>query len=199
MTNYSNNNKKFLGNRGIQFSTQKSGEILRNKNVSPICNWGGGEISINYPWRNPREKILSTILQILMLLMKSMGKALKEITKTVSHQIEPTCVCVSHSVMSDSCNPMDCSPLGSSIYGIFRKEYWQGLPFPSPHRANAGIEIMKRNKLQFKLNKLLKIKDRNGMELTEAKDLKKDGKNTQKNCTQKSFMTQIITIVWSLT
>ena len=41
MTNYSNNNKKFLGNRGIQFSTQKSGEILRNKNVSPICNWGG--------------------------------------------------------------------------------------------------------------------------------------------------------------
>ena len=32
---------------------------------------------------------------------------------------------------------------------------------------------MKRNKLQFKLNKLLKIKDRNGMELTEAKDLKK--------------------------
>ena len=57
--------------------------------------------------------------------------------------------------------------------GFSRKEYWQGLPFPSPHRANAGIEIMKRNKLQFKLNKLLKIKDRNGMELTEAKDLKK--------------------------
>ena len=42
-------------------------------------------------------------------------------------------------------------------------------------------------------------KDRNGMDLTEAKILKRDGKNTQKNCTKKIFMTQIITMVWSLT
>ena len=35
------------------------------------------------------------------------------------------------------------------------------------------------------------IKDRNGMELTEAKDIKRGGKNTQKNCTRKIFMTQI--------
>ena len=39
------------------------------------------------------------------------------------------------------------------------------------------------------------IKDRNGMELTETEDIKKDGKNTQKNCTKKIFMTQIITVV----
>ena len=43
------------------------------------------------------------------------------------------------------------------------------------------------------------IKDRNGMDLTEAEDIKRDGKNTQKNCTKKIFMTQIITMVWSLT
>ena len=36
------------------------------------------------------------------------------------------------------------------------------------------------------------IKDRNGMELKEAKDIKRGGKNTQKNCTKKSFTTQII-------
>ena len=31
------------------------------------------------------------------------------------------------------------------------------------------------------------IKDRNGMELTETEDIKKDGKNTQKNCMKKIF------------
>ena len=37
------------------------------------------------------------------------------------------------------------------------------------------------------------IKDRNGM------DLRRGGKNTQKNCTKKIFMTQISMMVWSLT
>ena len=36
------------------------------------------------------------------------------------------------------------------------------------------------------------IKDRNGRDLTEAEDIKKRGKNTQKNYTKKIFMTQII-------
>ena len=39
------------------------------------------------------------------------------------------------------------------------------------------------------------IKDRNGMDLTEAEDIKKSGKNTQKNYTKKIFMTQIITML----
>ena len=39
------------------------------------------------------------------------------------------------------------------------------------------------------------IKDRNGMDLTEAEDIKKGGKNTQKNCTKKIFTTQIITMI----
>ena len=38
------------------------------------------------------------------------------------------------------------------------------------------------------------IKDRNGMDLTEAKD-RKGGENTQKNYTRKIFMTQIATMV----
>ena len=39
------------------------------------------------------------------------------------------------------------------------------------------------------------VKDRNGMDLTEAEDIKKRWKNTQKNCTKKIFTTQIIMMV----
>ena len=38
------------------------------------------------------------------------------------------------------------------------------------------------------------IKDRNGMDHTDAEILRRGGKNTQ-NCTKKIFMTQIITMV----
>ena len=43
--------------------------------------------------------------------------------------------------------------------------------------------------------KMGSIKDRNGLDLTEAEDIKKRCKNTQKNCTKKIFMTWIITMV----
>ena len=39
------------------------------------------------------------------------------------------------------CAPMDCSLLGSSVHGIFRLEFWSGLPFPTPgDLADPGIE-----------------------------------------------------------
>ena len=40
--------------------------------------------------------------------------------------------------------------------------------------------------------KMGSIKDRNSMDLTEAEDIKNRWHNTKKNCTKKSFMTQII-------
>ena len=44
--------------------------------------------------------------------------------------------------------------------------------------------------------KMGSIKDRNGMDLTEAEDIKKKcGKNTQKNYTKRIFMTLIIVMV----
>ena len=43
--------------------------------------------------------------------------------------------------------------------------------------------------------KMGSIKDRNGLDLTEAEYIKKRCKNTQKNYTGKIFMTQIITMV----
>ena len=39
------------------------------------------------------------------------------------------------------------------------------------------------------------IKDRNGMDLTEAEDIKTRGKNTQKNCTKKILITRITMMV----
>ena len=39
------------------------------------------------------------------------------------------------------------------------------------------------------------IKDRNSMDLTEAEDIKKRFKNTQKNYTKQIFTTQVITVV----
>ena len=39
-------------------------------------------------------------------------------------------------VVTQSClmlyNPIDCSPSGFSVHGILQKQYWSGLPFPSP-------------------------------------------------------------------
>ena len=47
----------------------------------------------------------------------------------------------SRQVMSDFCNPMDCSPPDSSVYGFSRQEYWSGLPFPSlGNLIDPGIE-----------------------------------------------------------
>ena len=47
--------------------------------------------------------------------------------------------------------------------------------------------------------KVCTIKDRNSMDLTEAEDIRRGVKNTQKNYTKKILMTWIIMMVWSLT
>ena len=44
-------------------------------------------------------------------------------------------------------------------------------------------------------SKMGSIKDRNGMDLTEAEILRRGGKNTQKNCTKQILMTQITRVV----
>ena len=39
------------------------------------------------------------------------------------------------------CDPMDCSPPGSSVPGILQAGYWSGLPFPPPgDLLDLGIE-----------------------------------------------------------
>ena len=40
------------------------------------------------------------------------------------------------------CEPMDCSPPGSSVHGISRKECWSELPFPPPgDLPDPGMEL----------------------------------------------------------
>ena len=49
--------------------------------------------------------------------------------------------CASHSVMSSSLWPHDCSPPGSSSMEFSRQEYWSGLPFlPLGYPPDPGIE-----------------------------------------------------------
>ena len=39
------------------------------------------------------------------------------------------------------CNPMDCSPPGSTVHGILQAKYWSGSPCPPPgDLPNPGIE-----------------------------------------------------------
>ena len=39
------------------------------------------------------------------------------------------------------CDPIDCSPPGSSLHRILQTRYWNGLPFPSPRNLpDPGIE-----------------------------------------------------------
>ena len=42
------------------------------------------------------------------------------------------------------CNPLDCTPLDSSVrMGFNRQEYWSGLPFPPPgDLSDPGIELL---------------------------------------------------------
>ena len=43
--------------------------------------------------------------------------------------------------------------------------------------------------------KMTSIKDRNGMDLQKQNILIRGGKNTQKNCTKKIFITQMLTMM----
>ena len=53
------------------------------------------------------------------------------------------CVCVCIQLYLTLCDPVNCSPPGSSVHGIFRQEYWNGLPFPPQgDLPNPGIEPM---------------------------------------------------------
>ena len=38
------------------------------------------------------------------------------------------------------CDPIDCSPPGSSVRGIFRQECWSGLPCSPPNLPDPGIK-----------------------------------------------------------
>ena len=80
-----------------------------------------------------RTKIWKTLTFIIpYTLLNSMHTHLCGTIKSLINQTSNIlCVCtrmLSHSVVS-LCNPMNCSPQGSSIHGIFQARI---LPFPTP-------------------------------------------------------------------
>ena len=55
-------------------------------------------------------------------------------------KIELLCISVAQ-LCPALCDPMDCSPPGSSVHGIHHQEYRSGLPFCSPGNfPDPGIE-----------------------------------------------------------
>ena len=62
----------------------------------------------------------------------------------MAHTEVCVCVCVCVLVTQSYptlCDPMDCSPSGSSVMRFSRQEYWSGLPFPFlGYLPDPGIE-----------------------------------------------------------
>ena len=81
-----------------------------------------------------------------------------------------------------------------------RRQIWGNVVQPPVPSSRGGWTTFRDQRYQGTSHaKMGTIKDRNAMEVAEAEDIKKRWKNTQKNCTKKIFMTQIITMAWSLT
>ena len=64
------------------------------------------------------------------------------------------CFCLVAKLCLTLCDPMDCSPPGSSVHGILQREYWSELPFPPPgDLPDPGIEpqspTLQANSLPF--------------------------------------------------
>ena len=64
------------------------------------------------------------------------------------------------------------------------------------NRMGKTRDLFKKIRYQRNIScKMSLIKDRNGMDLTEAEDIKKRWQEFTENCTKKIFMTQIIMMV----
>ena len=75
----------------------------------------------------------------LKIALKLLGHPLTR--KTTSWVHNDKCCVLSHVQLF--CDPIDCSPPGSSAHGIFKAKYWSGLPFSSPgNLRDPGIEPM---------------------------------------------------------
>ena len=61
----------------------------------------------------------------------------------LAHCLISSCCCLVAQSCPTLCDPMDCSPPGSSVHGISQARILDGLPFPSPgDLPNPGIESM---------------------------------------------------------
>ena len=92
-------------------------------------------------------------------------------------------------------NPRDGGAWGAAVYGVAQSQTWLKW-LSSSHRDL--FKKIRDTKGTFHA-KMGLTKDRNVMDLTEAEDIKKRWQEYTEELYKKSFMTQIITMVWSLT
>ena len=75
--------------------------------------------------------LLITVIRVFVPITCDAFVGLKIYSTHVNWFFSPVVVLVVQSCPA-LCNPMDCSPPGSSVHEFSRQEYWNGLPFPSP-------------------------------------------------------------------
>ena len=68
--------------------------------------------------------MLIHMILISIVKMPCMGKEVSP------HSVMKVKMLVDQSCLT-LCDPMDCSPPGSSVHGIFREKHWSGLLFPT--------------------------------------------------------------------
>ena len=120
----------------------------------------------------------------------------------------------SESEVSQSCptlsDPMDCSLPGSSLHGILQARIlkWVAISFSrlsSWPRDRTQVSHVAGRRFNLWVTreafhaKMGTIKDRNSMDLTEAKDINKTWQEYIEELYKKDLKTQITTMVWILT
>ena len=79
----------------------------------------------------------------------------------VKSESEVTQSCLTLRDPMDLCDPMDCSPPGSSIHGIFQAKYWSGVPVPSPllsvihTKQKITLGISKKKRIDFEVIRVI--------------------------------------------
>ena len=127
---------KWITNKNLLHSTGNSAQYY-------VAAWMGGEFGGEwthvYVWLSPFT--IHPIVTLLILYISIQHKKVKK--KTNLFQVHPVCMCAQLIQWSPTlCDPMDCSPSGSTVHRISRQEYWSGLPFPTPgDLPNPGVKL----------------------------------------------------------
>ena len=119
------------------------------------------------------KRLSEEALQIFEKRREAKGKRVKEIYSHMNAEFQRIARRDKKAFLNDQCKEIEKNNRMGKTRGLFKK--------------------IRDTKRIFHA-KMGSIKDRNGMDLRKQKLLRRGGKNTQKICTKKTFMTQIITI-----
>ena len=125
-----------------------------------------------------RKKCFSEVLQIAEKKREAKSKGERERYNHVNSEFQKVERRNKKAFLSDQCKEIEENNRMGKSRDLFKK--------------------IRDTKGQFH-SKMGIIKDRNNKELTEAEEIRRGDKTTQKNFTKKLLMTQITMMVWSLT